>query len=737
MAVLLATTLLLGAALLFVVQPMVGKMLLPPFGGAPAVWNTCLVFYQAGLLLGYLHAHVVATRLALRTQVLAHGTLLLLALALGPIAVSGQAPSGDPLLALLGRLVVGVGLPFFALSATGPLLQSWFAATRRRAARDPYFLYAASNLGSLLGLVGYPTLIEPAIGLAAQARAWAYGLALLAVLVVASGVMAVAIRDPDRARPVPAAGGASVGERLRWGGLAFLPCSLMMSVTHYITTDVAPVPLLWIVPLSLYLVAFILAFSRLPRRVVTAAGVLAIPPAAAELYFYCSETPRPVWLALLLPLVALGLLCLAFLGRLAERRPDASRLTEYYLWVSLGGVLGGAANALAAPAVFRTLAEYPLGLALALGLLPFLLGRDTRPSWRSVALDGALAAAVFGLTAWLVASYPLKHVDLTRVAEWLGTARGRLTVIVSYLVPVLVCFLLLALRRRPAFGLGLAAFALASDLHGGVRQIVHRARSFFGVLTVQDDPEGDCRHLLNGRTPHGRQSLLPERRRSPLVFYHRDGPVGDLFKAFSGEARKDEVAVVGLGTGAIAAYGEPGQRMTFYEIDPRVVSVARDSGLFTYLRDSQATVEVVVGDARLRLADAPDGSYGLLLVDAFTSDAIPVHLLTREASALYFRKLAPDGVLAVHISNRYLDLRPVIGRHARDGALAGRIQLWTGRDGCGPYSTQWVVLARRAEHLGGLATSPYWAPLEESDTRPWTDDYSNLWAAFDWRRSTF
>jgi hypothetical protein len=739
LALVVSAAVFTSAALLFSLQPMVARMLLPLFGGAPAVWNTCLVFYQAVLLLGYAWSHVVASRLGLRRQVLLHGALLLVALAGSPVRIPREAPGpGDPVLELLFRLTTVVGLPFFALSATGPLLQSWFAASRHRAALDPYFLYAASNTGSLAALIAYPTLVEPHLRLVEQSRLFVAGLLLLTLLSLLAGALVLRFRDPARAGPGEAAGSVPAAARLAWALWSFLPCSLMMGVTLHLTTDIAPIAFLWIVPLALYLVAFVVAFARPPRWVARGAAWLALPLAVAVAYFRFSGIYHPVWLAVTLPLLTLFVVGLACLGLLAEARPGREHLTEYYLWISAGGVLAGVFNSLVAPLVFETVAEYPLVLIVTAGLLVHVLRPgEARLAPAAALVDVLLGAGVGLATAWLVSSWPLSELDLTAVGALVGFPRWRITTVLTYLVPALACLLLALFRRSLAFALGLAAFCFVSARFDESGRLVYRQRSFYGVLSVQDDAEGECRYLVNGSTLHGRQFLDPERRTVPLAFYHRQGPVGDIFDEFSGERRKSEVGVVGLGAGSMAAYGEPGQRMTFYEIDPHVVEVSRGRRLFSYLADSKAQVEVVLGDARLRLAEAPSGRYGLLFVDAFSSDAIPMHLLTREALDLYLDKLSPDGVLAMHVTNRYLDLAPFVGRLAEERGLTARFQSWPSRDGCGRYVTDWVVLARTEGDLGGLLNAKFWTPLQVPAGTPlWTDDFSNLLAALHWGGST-
>jgi len=660
----------LSAALLFAVQPMAAKMLLPLFGGAPNVWNTCLLFYQAVLLLGYLYAHGVARRLSPRAQAAVHLVLLAVVTAfLLPIEVSREldgAIVSSPLSALLSRLLVHVGLPFFVLAGTGTLLQAWFARTSHPDAGDPYFLYAAGNLGSMLALIAYPTVLEPSLGVAEQSRLWALGFGGLGLLIAGA---AATMQTGDAAVTAKPTAAEPLTSRRRAGWLlnAFIPCAVMMGVTLYLTTDIAPVPMLWVLPLGLYLLGFIVAFARVPEGVLAAAGALMAVAVAGALAHLITEQELPTWGALSLHCGACFLVAVVFHGRLATDRPPTAHLTEFYLWISAGGALGGVANALLAPVLFDSLIEYPLWLILAL-------------------------AAVIS---------PWRHAGPTR----------------SLALAVVLCLVLVESRRD-------------DDRDRGV---IFRHRSFFGVLTVADDADGECRHLLNGTTPHGRQFRDPVRALEALSYYHRRGPIGDVFTHFSGPLAKPEVGLVGLGAGALAAYGEPGQRVTFYELDPHVADVASDPTLFTYLEDCKAHLEIVLGDARLRLADARDAQYGILVIDAFSSDAIPMHLITREAVALYLSKLAPDGILAIHISNRYLRLRGVVARLAEDAGLHLRRQQIKVKDGCRESYMEWVIMARDLAHFGSLLESDWWEEVPVDDTvRLWTDDFSDIAGVMRW-----
>jgi hypothetical protein len=705
-----ALTVFVGAALLFLLQLVFARLALPLLGGAPAVWNTAMVFYQALLLAGYGYAHLLSSRAPLKIQVLVHGGLLAVTIGALPFAIpAGWEPPGgeSPVPWLLGLLAVAVGLPFFAVSATSPLLQKWFAASGHPAAADPYFLYAASNAGSLLGLLAYPLWIEPNSTLGWQCGAWAAGFGGLGLL--STGCGARVWRTDGRA--AGAAGGAgsapSARRRRRWVMLAAVPSSLMLSVTTYLTSDIAAVPLLWALPLALYLLTFILVFARrpwLPHAAARRALPLLLVPVAMLL---ATGATTPVPLLAGLHLAGFFVAALVCHGELAADRPAAAQLTGFYLWLSLGGVLGGAFNALLAPLVFDTVAEYPLMLVAAAWLgLP--RDRDFRRS--DLALPAALALVAGGLLALVPGE---------------GAAR---TFAVNGL-PVLGCFLMSA--YGPRFALALGAVLLVSRLAPEQeRRTLARVRGFFGIHRVVADESGRFHLLFHGKTVHGMQSLDPAGRRVPLGYYHPAGPLGDVFANLAGP-----VAAVGLGTGAVAAYGKTGQPFTFYEIDPLVVRLAADPRHFRYLADSPARIEVVTGDARLTLAKAPAARYQLILLDAYSSDSIPVHLLTREALRGYLSKLAPGGRLAFHISNRHLDLRPVVGELARVAGLVAFHREDDAGDGEaaeGNASSRWVVMARRAEDLGPLPRSRHWQPLAGDPAgRVWTDDHSSVWQVLD------
>jgi hypothetical protein len=733
--VLFSMTVFVSAALLFMMQPMFAKMALPLLGGTPAVWNTCMVFFQAVLLVGYGYAHATPAALGLRRQAVLHLGLLLTAVIVLPVAIpEGWSPAAQsPFVWLLGLLLVALGLPFLVVSTTAPLVQKWFAGTDHPLARDPYFLYAASNVGSLASLLAYPTLIEPNLRLADQSRLWTLGYVLLIGLLVGCAAVVWRSRASTVADAAATAAPAAVTtiepriaalRRARWVLLAFVPSSLMLGVTTYLSTDVAPMPLLWVVPLAVYLLTFVLAFGRRVRvshqRLNRLLPILALPLAMTMSF----GAVGPLWILALLHLLTFFVISMVCHGELASSRPSADRLTEFFLWVAVGGVLGGIFNALLAPMVFSRLIEYPLVLVAACLLRrTHTADRTTTAARWEFAVPLAVGALILGLV-WLVRAVPI------------GGLPGLLLV---GGVPAFLCF---ALRYRPvAFGLGLGALMLTTTLlmeDTGYRTL-YRERTFFGIWQVRVYPTDKFIALLNGTTEHGRQSLEPGREREPLSYFHRSGPIGQVFGAIPASRAGAPVAVIGLGTGSLACHGRTGQEFTFYEIDPAVLRIAGNPRYFRFLEACPPAIRVVLGDARRSLPAAPDRHFGLIILDAFSSDAIPSHLLTREALRLYLDKLADPGLLAFHISNRHLDLEPTVGNLAHDAGLHALVQLEAGMSKedagrVGRTPSHWVVLARRPEDFGALRDDQRWRALPpRPDRRLWTDDFSNMLEVIRWR----
>lgn len=741
MGVLFTITILLNALLLFLAQPMIAKMLLPYLGGTPAVWNTCMVFFQTTLLAGYAYAHESAMRLGYRRQTALHLILLGLAAIVLPIEISEasiQTLDGNtqPAWWLLKSLLLIIGLPFFMLSTGGPLLQAWFSTTSHKAAKDPYFLYSASNLGSLIALLGYPLLIEPHLRLRQQSLLWTAGYFALFVLILVCAVArwksAASLTEVREQTAEDHKSSAAIDDnsltwkrRFRWVLLSFAPSSLMLGTTVYLSTDISPIPLLWTLPLSLYLLTFILAFARkqfLPLRLVARWLPLL---ALVIILLMLIQFKLPTWALALLHLIFFFAAAYVCHCQLAEDRPPAARLTEFYLWLSVGGMLGGLFNSLLAPVIFSTVAEYPIAIVLVLLLRPRTATRsdNTRDRWLDLAAPGGV-----GILTVALAVFPQRW-GVNQFHAFIN----------SLFLPSAIAY---TFTRRPVrFALAMGAIMLGSifnqPFHYG--HTLRVERNFFGSLRVARSADGELNQLFHGTTKHGRQYLDPNLRCEPLSYYHRRGPLGQALDSFTSRTASPNVAVVGLGTGAMACYARAGQDWTFYEIDPAVLALAQNDAYFSYLNCARANVKTILGDARLQLRNAPDGHYGLIVLDAFSSDAIPTHLLTREALDLYSSKLAPAGMLLFHISNKYLDLGPVIANLAMNANLTSyavnydfRAQIAEGGSGLDP--SHWVAVARHAEDLGSLTDNPRWRKLEGlPHAEIWTDDYSNVLSALRWR----
>lgn len=856
MPILFAITLFVSASLLFMIQPMVAKMILPLLGGSPAVWNACMVFFQALLLLGYLYAHRITQRLTPWNQWIVHLVVValpflsfLLAIIFGsrhtPIAiVESLAPTGDanPVLHVLALLAVAIGVPFFVISTSAPLLQRWFAYTGHPSARDPYFLYSASNAGSMISLLGYPLLIEPNLSIVGQAWLFAIGFALLASLVYLCGHAAthpVSV-PPPKNRTSYGAGkrkngsdSRSVGtgetsaspvelgkdppptllRKLRWIALAFVPSSLMLGVTFHMSTDIASIPLMWVIPLSLYLLTFIIAFGRLPAWFRIVIGNLAPVMILLLVFTMISKVVSGhMGLEILLHILTFFAVALMCHYELAYDRPSTKYLTEFYLLMSVGGMLGGIFNAIVAPIIFKHALEYPLVLIIACLMVPSLAqmttaknpaAERTAPTNTPANTDSCLKRS---WSTWLVWSrdliipvlvyfafdfiYKLPGSDwytaeilngsesggsdtfcriVISLSDNLNLAPQTIIAILVFAVPVMICFFFV--DRPLRFALSVAAILMPIKYRDSVMGYVHVERSFFGILKVEK--RGTFNRLIHGTTLHGTQFneefarhwrddlqfMIPNSpwdmvviaganwhydvRQEPLTYYHRTGPVGAVFRELrtrkGGTDAKAPVAMVGLGTGSVSCYALPGQKLVFYEIDPAVEALVADSDrFFTYVRDARNRgTEVVIrmGDARLKLKEDVNARYALLFVDAFSSDAIPVHLITREAVQLYMDRLTEDGILALHISNKYVALEPVVAAIAQDLGLEARIWNDSSERHIGKTASSWVVLARNLQTLGTLALSSEEQQKYGTDFRPlhplknmeaWTDDYADV-----------
>ncbi|MEO1009059.1 MAG: fused MFS/spermidine synthase [Planctomycetota bacterium] len=737
--VLFAIAIFCGAALLFCVQPMLARMILPGFGGSPAVWTASMLFFQAALLAGYALAHGLGAagrrrpRLAAGAHALvAAGSLLVLPVAI-PALSGGVAGAWPPAMRVIGVLVLAVGGPYLVLATLSPMLQRWIAASEHRLATNPYPLYAASNAGSLLGLLAYPFVIEPLLPLDAQRRWWSIAYAAVVALALVSAVVAMVRSRGARAEEKVDAGDTlTLRSAAGWALLAFVPSSLLLGVTQHVTTDVAAAPLLWVVPLAIYLLTFVIAFGTTRPGLLRWTARLAPIGVAALAVAMLLRAREPLAAVVVAHLAGFGLCAMLCHARLAALRPPASGLTAFYLLVATGGAMGGVFNALVAPRLFDGVLEYPLMIGAAMLALP-IVGVVSR---RLLVRDAVVGVVVAG--GFLVLLLALLLAGGSPLAA--SSALWERAVVVG--LPVIGLYLL---HQRPAaFGVSVAGVLVVAQLWPGSREVLHAERTFFGVHVVERrrvplDGGGVAtfHELRHGSTTHGVQRVDAGGVAEPLAYYHDRSPIAEVFALIDGQATADphtpldRVALVGLGTGAVAAYGRRGMRIVGYEIDPEVVAIARDPRYFTFVSGTRADFEAVVGDGRLSLAAYTGEPFDLIVLDAFSSDAIPVHLLTVEAFELYLDRLSADGVLAVHISNVYLDLEPVVAAAAERLGLAAtmRVDPWDEAQSArtGRYTSTWVVLGRREAAIGPLVGRPRWRePVAPEGFRAWTDDYSNL-----------
>jgi hypothetical protein len=728
--VLFALTLFTSASLMFVLQPMFGKILLPLLGGSPSVWNTCMVFYQSMLFLGYLYAHYISTRHTEHRQIQIHAIIILISLIALPLALpenTSPPTESNPTFWLLGVLFLAIGLPFFVVSTTAPLLQKWFSKIGHHTSHDPYYLYTASNAGSLLALLSYPFLIEPNIGLENQKFLWSIGYVFLALLV--SGCAVILWRSQSAKAQTSVADDNPVADDLdnktifHWLALAFVPSSMLLGLTNFISTDIASVPLLWIIPLTLYLLSFIIVFSKWNANIhpwmVKLQPIVLLPFIA---YSFINPAILPFWLDLILHLAAFFLAIMVCHGELAKSRPHTRHLTTYYLIMSFAGMLGGMFNTFVAPFIFNAVYEYPIMIVAALMLRPNLQAA-THSRWKQLAFDISFPAILF-ITGMIIYS----------ASDQLG---ANIDAIGAALI--LLAGLNYAFRRRAISLAALTAVIIifTFGLHNILTNTLFQERTFFGVLSVrqstllneQQQPE-HYHELFHGTTKHGAERLTANLQRIPLTYYSQPGPIGQLFHEFDPYNNTWNIGVVGLGAGALACYSKPGQSWTFYEIDPTVIEIARNTEYFHYLALCGRKAAMKVGDARLSLIDEPDNKFDLLVMDAFSSDAVPTHLLTKEALQLYFNKIKPDGILAFHISNRHLTLKKVLSDHARNLGYAALIQEFKAKQEI-PLVTDadWVVMAKNTTTLNPLQLSRlgHWQKLPlYFDMKPWTDDFTNI-----------
>jgi hypothetical protein len=723
-----AAAIFLSAGLVFSVQPLFTKMVLPTLGGAPSVWSMALVFFQAALLGGYLYAHLLTRYLPGRQSVVVHLLVLLAATLVLPLGLStgwGRPPAEGETLWIVGLFAASIGLPFFALSANAPLLQAWYARTGHPLSKDPYFLYGASNIGSFLALLSYPFLVEPLTRLGQQTAAWSVLFYVLIILIGLCGLLLVRSKNASPSSSPVAEGpltAPNIKDAAIWAALAAVPAGLMIAVTAHISTDIAAAPLLWVIPLALYLLSYVLVFQT--KRLIPHEFFVAVQPFLLALLIatFAVDLALNILVVFAIHIAAFFVTCMVCHGELARRRPAARYLTAFYLWMAVGGVAGGIAAGMVAPRLFNWVAEYPLLIVAAVLCRPGLgikEDREARFLWLAI-----LAALVLLAVPRFVFGYDFQH-----------NSYGGVVIVLLAVGLVLSSD---ALRFAALVALTFM-FIRVYDVEAIGRTSI---RSFFGVHKILDTPGSQYRVLMHGTTIHGAQKIRDADgkpiagRPEPITYYTSNSGIGQAIKAARGQKGGPiQVAAVGLGTGSIACLTEDGDTLNFYEIDHSVVQISREENYFTFVANCAPDAKVTMGDARLTLADASDGQYDIIVVDAFSSDAIPIHLLTKEAMEIYLQKAAPNGLIVLHVSNRHLELSSVVAGIANaNGAITRVIVSGAGdndeeeySDSTYRYSTNVAVVGRNDQAFGPLATSESWEVKEPDPAqRVWTDDYSNV-----------
>ncbi|OGT42656.1 MAG: hypothetical protein A3F42_03885 [Gammaproteobacteria bacterium RIFCSPHIGHO2_12_FULL_37_34] len=709
-------TLFLSAWLLFWVEPLVAKMLLPLLGGTPSVWNTSMMFYQGLLLLGYLYAHLITRYLTLRNQVIFHVLLLIAALFTLPIVMPAYFTTPSiyyPITWLLTALMLMIGAPLFVLCATAPLLQYWFSTTTHKRAHDPYFLYAASNLGSMLALLAYPFVLERMLTLQEQSITWSmtYGILILSMITCATFLKSSNVSPIPTTKPSTLNDQPSWQQQLRWIVLAFVPSSLLLAVTTYLTTDVASIPLLWVIPLAIYLLTFIITFSHqqffhhhfmLKLQPVTLAMMILILTTKISFLSFSA-----IFLFQLLNFFVFAMVCH---GELANHRPSTPYLTKFYLWIAVGGLLGGLLNALVAPLIFNDLWEYPLVLALACFLRPPI--KET---------GNKLFTILFVI---IILSFSIN----------IGTALWRIPEVfnrIEIYIYMAANLLVMLYAQQSSFRYGVLVSLLLLIGYVFLQPVTQHAlfqtRTFFGTYKITTDQTASVHKLMHGTTLHGMQYTQREKQKEPLAYY--GSPLQEVFSVLPTQPL--HIAAIGLGVGTVACYRRPQDTLTFFEIDPAVVKIAKNTRYFTFLHLCPPT-NIILGDARLTIQHEPDHVYDIIIVDAFSSDSIPIHLLTKEALNIYLKKLKKNGLLALHISNRHLKLAPILARIANNVQLKSVVGFFKVDSNIHPHihSSQWVVLSRQMKPLQTLLIYPEWKILIAHPNTPlWRDDFSNILSA--------
>lgn len=734
-----AITLLVSAALIFSVQPMFSKMLLPLLGGTPQVWNTAMLFFQVMLLAGYAYAHATTHFLGIRAQSVLHILLLILFMFVLPIGIpeNWEPPTDrDPTFWQLSLMMLVVGGPFFILSGSAPMIQRWFSATDHPDAHNPYFLYGASNLGSMSALLAYPFLIEPFFALGGQATNWMYTYIFLTVLTVICAAMVWSdIKEDHKTGSVHTATPRTEWPiRFKWLLLAFLPSSLMLGVTTYITTDIASVPLLWVLPLALYVGTFIIVFSRRTylqyKTIATLTGVFLVLMLVEQISFVSVHPIVGIFTHLSLFFFA-ALLCHT---ELAQSRPKSEKLTEFYLIMSIGGALGGFFNAIIAPQFLYLPIEYTAVLIA----IMFLRYQNDNEKEFSVSLNRTLQSVKnSSLLDNILRTEVISLVIVTGSALF-ALYSGNSIVIGNVCAGVIAFFLLLNVNTRWLFAVSgmIVLIAFAPGLVNRVtidHDTIHVSRNFFGILKVVDQEKE--RLLMHGTTTHGTQALLEDYRLTRLSYYGKTSPLNDVFDYHDLRESPQNMAVVGLGIGVVACYTKEGRHYDFYEIDKDVVDIAENEKYFTFLSDCGSPYDIILGDGRLQIAKQPEETYDLIVLDAFSSDNIPVHLITKEAVELYLSRLKEGGFLVFNVSNNYLDIEPVLAKIAESLNVQAYAHSRMGEDigdtGLFSYPSHWVVLSSSNRVIDFLEDRGWSAANTRPGVNVWTDTFSNIVSVLD------
>lgn len=719
-------TIFLSAFLLFSIQPMFTKMVLPTLGGAPMVWNTAMMFFQGVLLLGYLYAHFVAQIKNVRTQTIIHFLLLMIAAIFVPItkAKGWEPPTTKmPVFWLLQFFTVSIGLPFFAISATAPLLQRWFSVTDHKDAQNPYFLYGASNIGSILALLAYPFIIEMNLRLKTQGEGWGI-LYITLILLITFCTIFVRSKQISKTETKKTSETIDWKTRSLWVLYAFIPSALLLAVTSHISVDIAAIPLLWVIPLIIYLFSFVMVFARTP--IISHNFIMSIAPTAIIVAVIFYSLSVALFCDIAIVITFLFIISMVFHGELAKNKPSATKLTEFYLFMSLGGVLGGIFNSIIAPLCFNDVYEYLLIIILSALALPNK--KEAIKSYRNIFIFPFITALMYSI---LIITIKVRE----RIINDTNIEIIDIAVIIALIITNYFLFSLFYYKKQPQSLRFMLAAALLCVIGYVMRpnQVLtsFKARSFFSTYKVLSPPESD--RLVSGKTTHGIQIKIPvDLQTMPTSYYSKKGPIGDIFNVLDPISNyKEKMGVVGLGTGTLSCYVKPGRTWTFFEIDPLTVQIAKDSGIFKFLPKCAPNANIVLGDARLSLQKSNNNTFDVLFVDAFSSDAIPMHLLTKEALDMYMSKIKKDGAVAIHVSNKYVDLTPVLAGYSKTANIKGYLKNHTSskqdKEDLSITSSSWVVLSKNKRFLKALLETKGWQDIASSSKKVfWSDDFSNI-----------